>query len=283
MKPLFHQVSIVGLGLIGGSLGLALRKGRVARRVIGFSRREATIHQAIARGAIHDGDTELCPNWLGDSDLVVIATPPLAVAATARKIAKITPGRILLTDVASTKSKLAKELQRTLPSRISFVGGHPMAGSEQSGLGAAEAGLFAGSVCILTPTGRPDLKGLARVEALWRRIGMLVVRMSPERHDVLVAQISHLPHLSAAALALTPDSAALPLAAGGFADATRIALSDPALWEEICRTNRTPILRSLDRYLRELKKLRALVARQDSAPLRRRLESARRARSRIRR
>jgi len=275
---LFKQISIVGLGLIGGSLGLALRKGKIARKVIGFSRHEATIRRAIARGAIDDGDTELCPDWLGHSDLVVIATPPLAVAATARRIAKITSGRIFLTDVASTKSEIVKELERSLPSRISFVGAHPMAGSERSGIDAADPALFRDAVCVITPTPRTNSAARARVSLLWHGVSSRVVSMPAARHDALVAQISHLPHLTAAALTRAPDPAALALAAGGFADATRIAAGDPALWEEICRTNRREILSALVRLQRELNQLKKLLRGGRSRELRQFLAAAQRRR-----
>lgn len=275
---MFKQVSIVGLGLIGGSLGMALRKGRVARKVIGFSRHEATIRRAIALGAIDDGDTELCPDWLGHSDLVVIATPPLAVAPTARRIARITSGRIFLTDVASTKSEIVKKLERSLPSRISFVGAHPMAGSEKSGIAAADAALFRDAVCIITPTPRTNSAARARVASLWRGVGTRVVSMPAARHDTLVAQISHLPHLAAAVLTRAPDPAALALAAGGFADATRIAAGDPALWEEICQTNRREILSALGRLQRELNQLKKLLHGNRSRELRQFLAAAQRRR-----
>lgn len=256
---MFKQVSIVGLGLIGGSLGMALRKGHVARRVIGFSRSEATLRRAIARGAIDDGDTELCPEWLGESDLVVIATPPLTVAPVARKIAKITTGRLVLTDVASTKSMIVKEVERSLPARVSFVGAHPMAGSEKSGIAAADPALFRGAVCILTPTQSTSSAARARVSSLWRGVGARVVFMPAARHDALVAQISHLPHLVVAAMTRAPEQAALALAAGGFADATRIAAGDPALWEQIGRTNAREILKALDRLQREIASLKKLL------------------------
>lgn len=279
----FRQVSIIGLGLIGGSLGLALRKGKIARKVIGFSRHEATIRRAIARGAIDDGDTELCPNWLSESDLVVIATPPPAVVPTARKIAKITSGKLFLTDVASTKAEIVRALDRSLPSRISFVGGHPIAGSEQSGIDAADAKLFRGALCLLTPTVRTNRKAVAKVVSLWRGVGCRIHELSPGAHDAWVAKISHLPHLAAVGLTLTPGAALLKLAGTGFADTTRIAAGDPALWEEICRTNPEAILKALKRYGARMDDLRRLIQAGRWTELRRRLAAAQHRRQRLQR
>lgn len=279
-SPLFNQVSIVGLGLIGGSLALAIRRRRLARRVIGFSRHEATIRTALARGAIHDGDTELCPNWLSESDLVVIATPPRSVVPLAREVARLTKHSFILTDVAGTKSEIVRGLEK-LPSRIFVVGSHPMAGSERSGIDAAEAHLFEDAACVVTRTPRTKKLALCKVSALWRTVGSQVVALTPREHDRLVAQISHLPHLGAAALMLTAENKTLPLAAGGFKDATRVALSDPSLWSEICLSNAKEITRALDRLLTKIKKLRQLVASGKMSVLRKELSAAQRRRRQV--
>lgn len=281
MKP-FRQVSIIGLGLIGGSLGMALRRRKVARRVIGFARREAVLRQARARGAVDDGCTELCPDWLNESDLVVIATPPLTVPRIARQVARMARRPLILTDVASTKGQIVRSTERTLPRHVSFVGAHPMAGAERSGIEAADPRLFDGATCIVTPTARTRSAAQAKVASLWRRVGCRVLRMSPDRHDALVAQVSHLPHLAAAALALSPEPAALRLCGGGFADTTRIALGDPSLWEEICRTNSRQVGRALDRLISELSALRGFVRGAENSSLRVRFETARRRRRQIR-
>lgn len=278
MKPLFRQISIIGLGLMGGSLGMALRKGRVARRVIGFSRHESTLRRAKARGAIDDGDTELCPDWLGESDLVVIATPPLTVPKIARDIARICPGRLLLTDVASTKSLVVREVEKVLPPRMKFVGGHPMAGSEQSGVEAADAKLFRNVLCLLTPTARTDRKAVARVASLWRGVGCRVRTLSPGQHDAWVAEISHLPHLAAVGLTLTPGVSSLRLAGPGFTDTTRVAAGDPALWEEICSTNSRSVRAALDRFIRQMQDLRRQVGGKD---IRKSLQAAQHRRGKV--
>ncbi len=278
MRPLFNQVSIIGLGLIGGSLGMALRRRKIARRVIGFARHEATIRRAKAKGAIDDGCTELCPNGLSESDLVVIATPPSTVPAIARRVARLARGPLILSDVASTKAGIVRSVERALPGRASFVGAHPMAGSERSGIEAADARLFDGAICIVTPTSRTRPAALAKVVSLWRRVGCRVERLSPDRHDALVAQVSHVPHLAAAALTLFPERQALRLSGGGFADATRIALGDPSLWEEICRANPREIARALGQLISELSVMKALVHRGKFLRLRKQFDTARRKR-----
>lgn len=282
-RPLFRQVSIIGLGLIGGSLGMALRRGKVARRVIGFARREANVRRAVARGAIHNGCTELCPEWLSGSDVVVIALPPSKVPAVAGRVARMVKRPVVITDVASVKGSIVRAAERAVGKRAHFVGAHPMAGSERSGIEAAEAGLFQGAACIVTPTSRTARAARSKVEAMWRRAGCRVQRMSPERHDALVAQVSHAPHLAAVALTLFPDSAAVSLSGGGFADTTRIALGDPALWEEICRSNPREIARALDRLGAELSSLKSLVRRNGGSALRARLQAAQRRRATVRR
>jgi len=255
---------------------MALRRGRVARRVIGFARTEATIRRAKAKGAVDDACTELCPDWLGLSDLVVIATPPLAVPKIAREIARICPGRLALTDVASTKSVIVRKVEQMLPDRISFVGAHPMAGSERSGIEAADPHLFDEAVCILTPTRKTNRVALGKVRRLWQGVGAQVRRMTPAQHDELVAQVSHVPHLAAVALTLLPPAGALKLSGNGFADTTRVAMGDPKLWEEVCSTNHAEISRSLDRYIAKLKDLR------DSHSLQRELARAQRIRQGLR-
>jgi len=279
--PLFRQVSIVGLGLIGGSLGMALRQKKIARRVVGFSRHPETIRRAKARGAIRDGDTKLCTDWLGASDLVILAVPPERVLPIAQKIVRLTHHRFILTDVASTKAWIVQSLDRMLPKRIAFIGSHPMAGSQRSGIEAADPHLFHQAVCILTPTARTDPKALWQVARMWECLGSRVERISPQNHDRLVAQISHLPHLVASALTLTPSPKALQLVGSGFLDTTRIAASDPDLWIQILATNRAMVLKALMRHMTQLALLTRLIRLGQMSKMRRWLRAAQRRRMRL--
>lgn len=275
---MFNQVAIVGLGLIGGSLGMALRRAGIARRLIGFSRSERTVRRAIGRRAVHDGDTELCPDWLGESDLVVLAVPPEQVVPMAQRVARLTAHSFILTDVASVKGPIVRALERMLPSRIRFVGSHPMAGSERSGIEAADPDLFRGASCVLTCTAKTSPTALRRVSRMWQRVGGRIVVLDPQRHDRLAAQISHVPHLTAVALTRAADGASFKLAAGGFSDTTRVALGDPEMWGQILRMNRNEVAPALGRLIEVLQDLRKKVGLRASRQLSRELVNARRIR-----
>lgn len=262
-------------------MGLALRRGRIARRVIGFARHEKTIRTAIRRGAIHDGDTALCPEWLGQSDLVVLAVPPKEVVIAALQIAGLTKHSFLMTDVASVKGHIVQGLEKALHPRIRFVGSHPMAGSERSGIEAADAALFRGAPCIVTRTGKTDPVAVKKVARMWKAVGGRVIEMDPKRHDALVVQVSHVPHLAGVALALLPEEAALNIAGGGFLDTTRIAASDPAMWEQICRMNRKEINGALERLIAGLIRLKTAVAAGSAGTLRATLRGAQARRLRV--
>ncbi len=273
MRPLFKQITIVGPGLIGGSLGLAIKKKGLARRIVGVSRRTSTLHQARKRGAIDRGTKRLSEGVAG-SELIVLATPPASIPKLVREIVRSTQGPLLLTDAASTKAWVTREAERILPRRIQFVGGHPMAGSERTGVKAADRRLYEGSLCILTRTHRTRPEALSAISRLWRAVGAEVVTLTPRQHDAWVAQISHIPHLAAAALTLAPQTPALKLAASGFASTTRLALGDPILWEEICRTNAKEITQGLNRLLKELNAFKKNLRSSRTGTLRRQLAQA---------
>ena len=280
-RPLFNRVTIVGLGLIGGSVGMALKRRGLARQIYGVARRSAALRQAKARRAVDTGGLRLADGLKG-AELVLIATPPQAVEEVARQVARFFSGdRLLLTDVASTKGRIVSSLDRLLPPRIRFVGSHPMAGSERSGLPAADPELFDGAVCVVTRTPRTDAGALSEVCALWRSLGSRIQILDPASHDSWAAQVSHLPHLTAAGLVLTADRKALGLAAGGFADSTRVALSDPELWSQIFSTNRPAVLKALNRFLQRMDRLRRAIAQGKIRSLHRQLLLARSQRRRI--
>ena len=254
----FKQVTIVGLGLIGGSLGMAIRRRRVARRVVGLSRSMATVRAARRRGAIDAGTTD-ATHAVWDADIVVIATPVATIVPQAMRLARLMkPGAILM-DVGSTKGEIVKALDRALPRQVSFVGAHPLAGSEQQGIAAAQADLFHGSTCVLTATRRTDRTALRRVNALWRAVARQVVVLPPDAHDRALAAVSHLPHLLAFCLVDATDENALALAPRSFLEATRVAKSDPDLWDDILLSNRRALVRALDRLERHGRRVRSLL------------------------
>jgi prephenate dehydrogenase len=255
----FRTVTVVGVGLIGGSLGMAIRRQRLAREVIGVGRRAAPLRLAERCGAI-DWGTQRLRDAVRQSELVVLATPVGAMARLARQMASCVPDGCIVTDIGSVKESVVASLEGALGSRARVVGAHPMAGSELSGVAHARADLFQGAVCLVTRTARTDLMALRAVTALWRRLGSRVRVVSPQRHDRLVASISHLPHLAAVGAALAAERQALPYAAGSFRDVTRVAGSDPELWADIAIANGRWLSRSTDRFARQMRGIARAVA-----------------------
>ena len=271
--PLFDRVTIVGLGLIGGSLGMVIRCHRLAREVVGYSRKPSTIRRALQRGDIDRGSSDLSRAVL-DADLVVLATPVEMIVPFAKQAAIAMRAGGILTDVGSSKGAIARALERSLPRDVNFVGGHPLAGSEQRGLNAADAALFDDSVCLLTATPRTNRRALRVVKRLWSSIARHVVVMSPQRHDQLLAATSHLPHLIAYNLMATASRDGLAIAPRSFLDATRVAKSDPELWDEIFLGNRAPLLLAMSRFERHWRALRKRLIRGNRGALRRLLARA---------
>ena len=255
----WNKVTLVGVGLLGGSLGLALRERKLARQVVGYVRRAATQSLCRETGAT-DTATQNLEKAIAGADLVVLCTPLGQMRALTQQFLKhLSPGSIV-TDVGSVKGSVVRELE-TLVSRAGghFVGSHPMAGSEKTGVEAARANLFAGNVCVVTPTKQTDREALRRVSALWKEVGASVLSCSPEMHDSLVSYSSHLPHVVAAALVnlvLNPrrgkNQAAL--CANGFRDSTRIAAGSPEMWRDIALSNRRELIRSLRDFRMQLER-----------------------------
>ncbi|MBI4342422.1 MAG: prephenate dehydrogenase/arogenate dehydrogenase family protein [Candidatus Omnitrophica bacterium] len=252
---------------------MAIRRRRLAGRVVGLSRSALTAKRAKRLGAV-DGGTTNAQEAVRDADLVVLATPVETIVPVAQRLARwMKPGSVL-TDVGSAKASIVQALERSLPRHVAFVGGHPIAGSERRGLAAADPRLFDGSVCVLTPTRRTSRPALRRVASLWKPLVGRLVAMDPARHDRLLAQTSHLTHLLAFSLARAVSTGGLPEAPRSFLDATRMAKSDPSLWDDIFFTNRREVLRAMDAFEREWRAARRLLARTDRAGLRRFLAQA---------
>jgi prephenate dehydrogenase len=265
----FDTVAIAGLGLIGGSLGMALRRRDLARRVIGLPRRAETIAEGLSMGAIHEGSLDLAA--VADAELVVLAAPVRTCETLARGLAPYLKPGTLVTDVGSTKAELTLLIPELLPKGVDFVGGHPMAGSERGGVLAGRADLFEGAVWVLTRAARTRPENVVRVSRLVRALGATPVEMDPELHDDAVARISHLPHLVAAALAEAAERGSVPadvlrlLVAGGFKSTTRIAASPPEMWRDICLTNRKAVLASLRDFEGALARFREALEQEDGA------------------
>jgi len=263
---------IVGLGLMGGSLARAVKEAGLPWRVRGVARDPATRAAALAAGAVDEavaGPAEAA----GGADLVVLALPVLAVPTAARELAPhLAPGTVV-TDVGSTKAALVRAVESVLPPGVPFVGGHPIAGTEESGFTASFAGLYRGARCLLTPGATATPAATALVRELWESVGMRVEELDPAAHDRILAVISHLPHVVAYALVNAAAAAErdvpglLSYTGGGFRDFTRIAASHPAMWRDICLDNREEVLAAVDLFLAEAGRLRALIAAADGAGL----------------
>jgi prephenate dehydrogenase len=274
------RAGIIGTGLVGGSVGLALRRNGVVVR--GYDRDAERMARALEMGALDESVASPAAAVAG-ADLVVIAVPVGTVADAV--VEALDAGAAIVTDVGSVKTPVVEAVEAARPTLAArYVGGHPMAGSEQDGLDGADADLFQGATWVLTPTQRTDPDAFATVRQTIGAIGAEVFAVTPEEHDALVAMVSHVPQLAATTLmdvaATTGEEHAilLRLAAGGFRDMTRIAAGHPGIWPDICIANRDAIVAGLDDYLRALEVVRGFVAAGDADGLLSVLERARSAR-----
>ena len=264
----FETLTIVGVGLLGGSVARAAKQRGLVRRVIGVGRDAVRLEQARESGLIDDYRTDLV-QAAAQSDLLIFATPVNLIASGVREAAAACRPTTLITDVGSTKSHLCRELATGLPNGVTFVGSHPLAGSEKQGWEHARADLFAGRVCVVTPIESSNRNAVEKLTAFWQAIGMSVLEMSPESHDRALAQSSHVPHVVASALAQTLADENRSLAATGFADTTRIAAGDPQVWVPILMDNRDAVLARLDEFSSQVAAFREALARGDADELRR--------------
>lgn len=257
MKP--KRIAIFGVGLLGGSIGLALRSIAPDCRIVGYGHRLATLEQAREMTAIDELTQDPAAAARG-ADLLILCTPVGIFSDLLRQIAPALGKDAIVTDVGSTKRSVVRAGEGSLlPNRGTFVGSHPMAGSEKRGVEFARADLFQGATCIVTPTAKTPQDATEKVESFWKSLGMKLVRLSPEDHDRLVCDISHLPHVIAAALVAMQSDDALPLAGKGFLDTTRVAGGDGGLWRDILQDNRDNVADSLRRMREKLDELLKLL------------------------
>jgi prephenate dehydrogenase len=258
-------VTIIGLGLIGGSIGLALRQGRKSSwKVVGYSRRKETVARALAMGAIDRAETNL-KEAVGQAELVIIATPVLTVKEIFSKIAPYLPSGCIVTDTGSTKAQIMKWAGEILPPTVNFIGGHPMAGRETYGIRAAEADLFQQCTYCLTPSQTASPESTDTVTGMTKKLGAIPLLIDPQEHDDLVAGISHLPILlSAVLVSLTTRnpfwSKMSKLASSGYHDLTRLASGNPGVNSHICLSNQEAIVDWIDGFIQELERYRDMVS-----------------------
>ncbi len=244
---LWNQVTIIGTGLIGGSLGLALKQRDLAKRIVGVGHRQSTLDETLFRGAAGEATLDPCEGVRG-SDLVVLGTAIGLFEGILRKIAGVLePGAVVI-DVGSTKARVVRTLEPLMPDGCTFVGCHPIAGSEKRGITHARPDLFEGATCVVTPTEHTPADVLVRVVSTWQDLGMVVRQVSPEAHDRLLAEISHLPHVLASVLVRAVSQEAEALIGPGWADTTRIASGDAVLWRDILLTNADETTAAIKRF-----------------------------------
>jgi len=281
-----ERIAIIGLGLIGGSLALALkRSAAIEAEIVGFSHRSETVTRAEGSGIIDRAAGDM-PSAVEGADLVVIATPVMTVRGVLERISGHVSPECVVTDTGSTKAEVMRWAAEYLPRNISFIGGHPMAGKETSGIDESDPDLFRGCVYCLSPAPNATPGAVQTLEMLVKSIGARPFFIDPDEHDKLVAGVSHLPMLlSAAFVSSTMASSSWPemakLAAGGYRDLSRLASGNPGMNRDICLSNREEIIRWIDRYLDELKEYRRLIE-EDAEGLRDALARAQEARERWR-
>lgn len=278
------RLSIVGLGLLGGSVAKAARAASLAQEIVGVGRNPKSLEPALRERAVDRITTDLAEGVRG-ADMIVLATPVATLERQLPAVWEAASSHALLTDVGSTKAGIVRAAEALGASRpLGFVGSHPMAGSNLSGFSVARADLFSGATVILTPTDRTPSEPIKRVTEFWEAMGGRVTVMDPATHDRAVAAISHLPHLVVDALVaavVDMDPRFLDVAARGFKDTTRIAASDPAVWREIFQQNREALAEAIAAFRGALGRLEGILATGDDAAIESALEAIRQTRAEL--
>lgn len=280
------KIAIIGLGLIGGSLGLALKAAQnPGFKVVGIPRREETIAEALKLGAIDEGTTDLKKGVEGAA-VIFICTPINRIIPILTEISPLLSPATIVTDVGSTKQEIVAAAEKIVPKGISFIGGHPLAGKETTKLEAAEAGLFRGKKWVLTRTSRTSPRGRVKLTEIISLTGAEILELEPKKHDLVLAAVSHLPLVVAVALvnAVAGEEEAELMArcaASGFRDTTRIASGDPVLGVDMFSTNKKALLKMIKAFKKTTKELEGLILSGQKEALRQKLEEARKFRQSI--
>ena len=233
---MFKRVTIVGVGMMGGSLGMAIKKHRLAREVTGLSHRQSALAQAMKNKAIDVACLDV-KKATSNADLVVLAAPVDSIIKLFSTINSYLKRGCIVTDIGSAKAKIVEQGEKMLSAPAFFVGSHPLAGSEKKGVAHATADLFEGSTCIMTPTKTTNQVAKQKIKHFWTKLGMEVKLLSPEEHDEILAYVSHLPHLLAYGLMESVPEKYFEYASKGLKDTSRIAASSPQMWNDICMAN----------------------------------------------
>ena len=266
----FKQMTVLGVGLIGASLAQACKQRQLVETVVGFGRNAGNLKKAQERGIIDSGSVDMKTAVAG-SDLIVLCTPVGSLAGRVREMIPFLQPGCLITDAGSVKGSLVREIDALMPDTVYYVGAHPIAGGEKSGLEASKPDLLTGAKCIITPTANTRADALKRITGFWAGVGMQTLEMDPDEHDVILGALSHLPHVVAYALMNTVAKVKtekhediLSLSGGGLKDITRIASSDPVMWRDICLKNKEPVVKLIDQFQDTLDNIKAQIE-QDQA------------------
>ena len=273
----FSKVTIIGVGLIGGSIGLAIRQRGLAEQVVGVGRSESSLSKAQSVGAITQATINL-PEGVKDAELVIVATPVSRVVEDVSAVLSASSAKTLITDVGSTKSYICHEVEQLGVPSSRFVGSHPLAGDHRSGAEFGRGDLFIDKTVVLTPTSGTAETTISGLLDFWDSLGAKAVQMTPEEHDEALAFTSHLPHLVASVLAGSTPPDWLSFSGSGWADSTRIAASDPELWTQIFTQNREGVLSALRQMLSNLQLMHDHLVEEDWAKLQEYLAQAKRTR-----
>ena len=264
----WRKIALIGVGLLGGSLGLAIRQRRLAGVVEGFVRRESSLAECETFGAVDRARLDLTQT-VRDADLVILCTPLAQMRELATQMQPALAPGALVTDVGSVKGSVVQELEPIVrKAGAHFIGSHPMAGAEKTGVSHARPSLFEKAICVVTPTAHAPPELVQRLESFWSQVGGVPLRLTPEAHDDLVSRPSHLPHVVASELSnyvLSPAHAReqAMLCANGFRDTTRIASGSPEMWRDICLANRKHLARVLGVFIEDLQEFQLALERED--------------------
>ena len=270
---MFKKIAIVGVGLIGGSVGLAVKKRKLAKEVIGVTRRESSRRKALKRKAVDKATLNL-REAVKDADLVIIAAPVGKIAGLARASVKFMKKGAILTDVGSTKKHIVRKIEKFANKKVRFIGTHPMAGSEKTGVENATSLIFDKAPLIITKTKNTDKKALARLKKFWENLGCRTFVLSPEKHDMHASLASYLPHVVSFALSVSQTKSSLKFVAASFKDITRVSSSDPELWKDIFLSARPSVLKSIKIFSKSLKALEKAIRKKDAHAVKRFLSKA---------
>jgi len=276
----WKKITIVGVGLLGGSLGMVVRQRRLAAPggIAGYVRRTASLKDCERTRAVDFATTDLIAA-ARDSDLIILCTPLAQMKPLVKQMLPALKRGAIITDVGSVKGSVVRDLESQVAKAGGhFVGSHPMAGAEKTGVAFARADLFKDAVCVVTPSRKTNRTALRKVESFWKSVGARVLKLSPETHDQFVSRSSHLPHVVAAMLAtrvLDPkQTEQAALCANGFRDTTRIASGSPEMWRDIVMANRKQVRQALDEFVRDLQQVQAILRRGKEKEVSRFLETA---------